>query len=433
MRSLQILRSAVVSRLNPPYLLMAAGSICGMGLTLAVLLFTTSQRGQTSFGIPLGADFAGFYVAAQILNHGQADQLYNRTLHDELYHELLPGEEARASIPYVHPPFVAGLFRPLARLPYAMAFGIWLVVTAILYLLAWRLLLKAIPWPDRNQNLLILLLAFSFEPFLFECWLGGQLSVLAFCSFAVCYAALQRDRPVSAGMALGLCFYKPTLLILILPLLLIGRRWRTLLGMCVTGVALVCLSILLVGWHVSLGYLNVLLAFSNSASGGDLEIRVWKYVDLNNCLRLIFGHASTIRQVFLFLSGVIPAAVLARLWWHYDRLEADVRRLLWAATISWIPLLNLYYGIYDSILILQGLIITAALIVNRSSSPHPLIESRFAEMTLLLAIVPWFSQNLAARSGVPLYSLSLAGLGCYQLWWIFRWQPEFSVFFRRKS
>ena len=433
MRQLQLLRSIVVSRLNPPYLIMAGGAVVAMGVVMAILLFATSNRGQTAFGIPLGADFAGFYVAAQILNDGQADQLYNRALHDELYHKLLPGEEAQAAIPYVHPPFVAGLLRPLAGLPYEIAFGIWLAMTAVLYLMAWVLLLKSIPWRDPSQNPLILLLACSFEPFLFECWLGGQLSVLAFCSFAVCFAALQREQPLYAGMALGLCIYKPTILILVLPLLVIGRRWRILLGMCITGAAFALLSVLLVGWNVSLGYVDVLLAFSRRTSGGELEIRVWKYVDLNNCLRLIFPHMKPVQQVLLVVIGMIPFAALSVAWWNYERLEAEVRRLLWATTVMWIPLLNLYFGIYDSILILQSLVITAALIVRRSPVENPLVQSGFAEFMLAIAIVPWFSQNLAATTAIPLYSLLMAVIGSYQLGWVYRSTPDLWPVFRRIS
>jgi hypothetical protein len=120
-----------------------------------------------------------------------------------------------------------------------------------------------------------------------------------------------------------------------------------------------------------------------------------------------------------------------RIWWAYDRLDAGLRQLLLATTLSWVPLLNLYFGIYDSILILQSLIITAVWVRQRSESLHPLIQSGLAELTLAVAIVPWFSQNLAAQSGVPLYSLLIMLLGSRQLYWIFRERPELLPFVRR--
>lgn len=414
------LRRILDARLQPAYLTALSGAIVLTGLALAVSLFCTSDRGRTSFGIPLGADFAGFYVAAEILNRGQTQQLYDRSLHDHLYHELLPNEDKNDSIPYVHPPFVAGLLKPLAQLPYPVAVGIWQIITVSLYVAGNWLLLKSISWQPGRERSLIILLALSFEPFLFECWIGGQLSAVAFCCFALYFAAMQRGKPLLAGMGLGLALYKPTILLLIVPLLVVGRRWRVIAGMTLTGLALVLISVLLVGWDVNVGYLNVLLSFQKSTSGGDLQIRTWKYVDLNHCLRLLLGNDSAVRLPLLAVSSLIPAFLLARLWWRHDRLDETSRRGLWAATVTWTPVLNLYFGIYDSILLVQSLIITAAMLRLQPDSKAPLTESGFAYLALAIYVAPWFSQNLAALTGVPVYTLLLITLGSFQLRGIFR-------------
>ncbi len=416
MSFLHRLRGFIDRRLQPAYLTFAAGTIVGVTLVLAVVLFATSDRGKTALGIPLGADFAGFYVAAQMLNQGESSRLYDRARHSELYHELLPYESEREQIPYVHPPFVAGLLRPLARLPYPTAVAIWLVISGTVYLASMLLMLKTLPWADRQQWGLILLLACSFEPFAFECWLGGQLSAIGFGSYALCWAALQRSRPVWAGLALGICFYKPTLLIVVLPLLVVGRQWRMLLGMTMTGLALAIVSVALVGWDVNIGYLGELLSFNKSTSGGDLELRTWKYVDLNNCLRLWLGQGSSLQLPLLAASGLIAGLLLIREWWGGDRLDSDAGRMLWAATVTWTPVLNLYVGIYDSILIVQSILITATLLNVRAESSAALTRSGFAYLVSLIFVAPWFSQNLAARTGVPLYTLLLVSLGVYQLW-----------------
>lgn len=408
------LRRFIDSRLQPPYLAAASGAVVVVGLALTVALFATSNRGRTAFGIPLGADFAGFYVAASILNRGETQQLYDRTLHHRLYHELLPDEDSRETIPYVHPPFVAGLLRPLAWLPYPLAVAIWLVISAGLYIATLRLLLKVLPWPNPNQKWLVVLLAVSFEPFLYECWMGGQLSAIAFCSFGLCFACLQRSRPISAGMALGICFYKPTLLLLLLPLLVIGRRWRILLGMSLMGLVLVAISLLLVGWTVNVGYLNVLLSFQSSTSGGDLEIRTWKYVDINNCLRLLLGPGSSLQLPLLVTIGAIPFGLLGWIWWKYPSPDEECGREIWSATITWIPVLNLYFGIYDSILVVQSIWIVATSLVLRSKSPTPLTSSGFAYLLWLIYAAPWFSQNLANLTGLSVYTGLLIVLGTCQ-------------------
>src|SRR5688500_5782998 len=84
------LRRAVDDRLQPPLRRLAAGAVLAVGLVLLTVSFVTSDRGRTLFGPPLGADFAGFYAAAQILERGEPARLYDRALHDELYHALLP-------------------------------------------------------------------------------------------------------------------------------------------------------------------------------------------------------------------------------------------------------------------------------------------------------------------------------------------------------
>lgn len=105
-----------------------------VGGVLLCVSFATSDHGQTSFGQPLGNDFAGFFVAAQILDRGQADQLYDRALHDQLYHELRPKLDPHDSIPYVHPPFVAGVLRPLTWHSYEVAVALWLVISLSLFI-----------------------------------------------------------------------------------------------------------------------------------------------------------------------------------------------------------------------------------------------------------------------------------------------------------
>jgi hypothetical protein len=286
------------------------------------------------------------------------------------------------------------------------------LITAVLYVASLWFLLAALGWQPKSEYGLILLLAVSFEPFLFECWLGGQLSAIAFASLALCFAALKTGRSFTAGLLLGLCFYKPTILLLVLPMLVIGRQWRMLLGMTVTGVILAMLSWILVGWDVSINYLNVLLSFQQSTSRGDLEIRTWKYVDLNNCLRMLFGHHNELRTALLVLLGLIPFAMLARLWWRHGPAHPSIE--LWATTITWVPLLNAYFGIYDSILIVQSLLLTAFELRRRTENSRPLNDSGFAYLILGIWIAPWFSQPLARITGIPVYSLLLAGLGVFQ-------------------
>ncbi|TXT28251.1 MAG: hypothetical protein FD138_2623 [Planctomycetota bacterium] len=411
----QSFRRALDERLQPPYLRLVSVALLVLGVAMLAISFATSNRGRTYFGPPLGNDFAGFFVAAQILDRGEHARLYDRDLHDELYHELLPNLEPGDSIPYVHPPFVAGLLRPLTWIPYEPAVAIWMTISAGLYGVGVWLLLLSLPSLRREHAGLVLLITLSFEPFLMECWLGGQLSAVGFFSYALAWFALSRNRPISSGLALGLSFYKPTLLLLTLPMLVIGRRWSMLLGMTITGCLLAGLSLAFVGWETSIGYLDVLLSFRKSTSGGSLGILTWKYVDLNNSLRLLCGGKSPIVTVAFVLLSLIPFLWLARYWWRWPRLEADQRQWLWGTTLAWLPVLNLYVGIYDSIFVVQSTLLAVGIVLSERGSETPLTKSGLAYWALAIAGSAWFSQSLARISGVQVYTLALISFGLFLL------------------
>lgn len=414
-RLTQIVRREIDARLQPSYLRLMSIAVLVVGGALLCTSFATSDRGRTKFGTPLGNDFAGFYVAAQILDRGQESKLYDRELHDQLYHALLPNLDPNDSIPYVHPPFVAGVLRPLTHLPYEAAVAVWLAISAGLFGSGMWFLIRSLRNLPREQTSLILLMALSFEPFLMECWLGGQLSAIGFFSYAVAWLLLSRNRPVAAGMALGLSFYKPTLLLLTLPLLAIGRCGRILLGMTVTGVLLAGLSVAIVGWDVSIGYLDVLLSFRKSTSGDGLQIVVWKYVDLNNVLRLLCGGKSQFQTTAFAALFLVTFAALARRWWRWPAHDANQRQWLWAATLAWLPILNLYVGIYDSIFVLQSLLIAADLVLREQRTDSPLSDSGLSYCALSIGGSAWFSQSLARVSGLQLYSITLIALGILEL------------------
>jgi alpha-1,2-mannosyltransferase len=150
-------------------------------------------------------------------------------------------------LPFVYPPFLAAVFRPLARLPYAQSFAVWLAIATSLYAASLALMFRACPAIPRGDRSIAWLLALSFEPFAFECGLGGQVSAIGCIGVAAAMVNHRRGRPALAGACLAMLSYKPTLLLLILPMLAIGRQWRTLAGFSVGAMALILASIAIAG------------------------------------------------------------------------------------------------------------------------------------------------------------------------------------------
>jgi hypothetical protein len=83
--------------------------------------------------------------------------------------------------------------------------------------------------------------------------------------------------------------------------------------------------------------------------------------------------------------------------------------------LAWLPVLNLYVGFYDSIFVVQSVLIAADVLLRERRTEHPLTDSGLAYAALAIAGTAWFSKYLARASGLPLYTLTLIALGILEL------------------
>jgi hypothetical protein len=382
-------------------------------LLLIVSFITTDDNLQTRFGT-LGADFAGFYYAGQILNGPSPEKLYDPEYQDEAYYQLLPTMKGQEYLRFVHPPFVAYAFSFLARLPYERAYAVWLLISASLYvagLLVTRSAARAIRGQDWSMAIL---LAVVFEPFLMECWLGGQLSAFGFFCIAMAFCLEQARRPFCSGMILGLCLYKPTLLLLLLPMLVLARCFWTLLGVGVAGIGLTAVSFFTVGEKICLAYIPALLGFTGTTTGTGMERKDWKFVDLNFFFRNLFGEPTATGTVLAALLAAGPLAFLVIAWWRFPRLDEDRRRLIWASTLAWTLVINLYMGIYDVILVVLAALWTADTLYRTKPAGQSL-PAVLRALLLMLFLVSWFTQPLARYTGIQVITIVLFAAAAYPL------------------
>ncbi|HEX9423680.1 MAG TPA: hypothetical protein VF899_10575, partial [Pyrinomonadaceae bacterium] len=80
-------QSLIERRLNRPYIQFISLLVLAVYLIVLVVSFATSVRGRTIFGPYLGADFGAFYVAGKIFNSRSPDQIYDASVHHQLYQE----------------------------------------------------------------------------------------------------------------------------------------------------------------------------------------------------------------------------------------------------------------------------------------------------------------------------------------------------------
>lgn len=189
----------------------------------------TSDRGVAG---PLkGADFVHFYTLGHLAHDHRIATMYDmRALHDAQV-ALVPAS-APDLYPAVYPPQAALLFEPVTGWSYQSALLMWNLLTIVAYALivwsAWKPVASQLP--DRT---LLIAAAAAFPPF-WSLVLYGQITVLILAAFWAGWLALERGRPVLAGVAFGLLALKPQFGIPLAVVVLARRDWSMMAGAVVS-------------------------------------------------------------------------------------------------------------------------------------------------------------------------------------------------------
>jgi hypothetical protein len=228
------------------------------GLALVALALSL-RHGLDPSGHPLGADFIIFYAASSLALHGHAAAAYAPAA-------LLAAERgavaaSRGVYLWCYPPSFQLALWPLALLPYRAALAAWLGLTGGLYLLTVRMI-------SPTRSALILALAFPAgflnlvqgqTGFLTAALLGGGL-------------LMSERRPIAAGVVLGLLIYKPHFGVLIPLALAAGGRWRTVVAMGLSALALVGASAAAFGVDAWIAFARTLPLVSHNLASGALPL-----------------------------------------------------------------------------------------------------------------------------------------------------------------
>ncbi|MHC4264408.1 MAG: glycosyltransferase family 87 protein [Planctomycetota bacterium] len=362
-----------------------------------------------------GFDYAALYIAGKILHEHQPDQLYDMKLQFDLFHALRPYLPDNEALPFSYPPFFALLFWPLAQLPYAFSYLIWLSITASLYLLGLILIFRSMRTIPRWNFLTILLLAFSFEPFIVEVWLGGQTSSFGFLGMALSFYFYKRHKYLLSGLGLGICLYKPTLLIIILPFLLINRQGRVLLGFTLCGFVLTLISIFVFGLDTCMSWFEAASFFVRASTGQEI-LGTYKYLDVTACCRLLFGDLNQTIQILLVIIYVAWFVFFLSFSKKFVINKACSRELVLASIITWTIVLNIYFPMYDSIIVIIALLLTIDACYGHFNNAEKTFNPHLKAFLILIYLVPWITQLCAKYTGIQPYTLILISLGIYQLY-----------------
>jgi len=200
-----------------------------------------------------------------------------------------------------------------------------------------------------------------------------------------------------------------------LPMLAITRRFLTMVGFVIGCLILTVVSLLIVGWQGCFEYIKMLLFFADNSTSASSGLKSWKYVDVNSFFRLILNGHVYIRWFLVAVVFLLVLPLLLRFWHRIGRKSENDQSLVWAVTLTWTLVLNIYLGIYDATLVVLSVLLTTHFLYRSANKPQLELTPIFKLIILLLYLVPWVTQPIARLTGIQLYTVILVLFGCYQL------------------
>lgn len=344
-------------------------------VVVLVYLAAATDDGEVD-GRRIGGDFPAFYGAGTILAEGNSDDLYDSTAQRAAQGGLFPFDPEGTFLYFSYPPYVAALYRPLAALPYGMAYlaatAAMLAALAAAVWLARKLLAVVHRWPEAT-----LAAAIVFPPM----WLGlfgGQNVALSLLLIVAAWRALVADREILAGALLGLMFYKPQFALPLIGLVFISGRYRALIGAAASALAAYAVSAVVSGLAWPGEWWEQVTEFNSADidANGETALSFWG---------LFGGEGVGAIIAVLLMAGL--AALLAWMWWRRpDDLGAN-----FAVTAAALPMIALHAQSYEaSFLLISAAVLADRLPVSRS---HWLVLVWLANGMYVLS--EWISINFA--------------------------------------
>jgi hypothetical protein len=182
-------------------------------------------------------DFLNIYTGASLALDGKFATMHDVGVQLERERKFVPSTDVLR--PFVRPSFYALLLAPLALIPFATAFWVWIAAQSALLIGCWA-------WGFRRfgANALV------FAAFSLPGPLGvasGQDCVILLALFILAFELTDRGKPAAGGAVLALMLIKFHLILLWPVALVLQRRWRMLAGFCAMAAGEACVSLALGG------------------------------------------------------------------------------------------------------------------------------------------------------------------------------------------
>jgi hypothetical protein len=190
-----------------------------------------------------GADFRGYYAAAQVLLAGGNPYDYH-----QVADVLLKVTGKMGNNPYYYPPWFAWFFVPLAIIPFQIARSIWMLFNFTAWNIGLWQLSKTLNWPPQGWKRYSLFIISTFS-FAWITWRYEQAGILVFAILVAALLSASKQNWLRLGILLALLLIKPNITLIVvtgMSLWLIRQaQWRPVLAMTATLSALLIISTLI--------------------------------------------------------------------------------------------------------------------------------------------------------------------------------------------
>ena len=291
-------------------------------LLVALFFFYLSQFGfqyaKDGFLVGYGVDYLAFWSAGRIADDKGYAEIYNlenlRSIQNqvlETYHMVEKGIESNIqTFPAPILSFFIIPFQLLSRVNPQLSYWIWTGINlAVLIGYLIFFLRRTLPVNTRlsSAKQMLLLMLFSYP--VFVSLTEGQVEVfLVVCMGEFIRCALNK-KPLPSGVWLGGLVLKPQLLIIIIPVLIIQKNWKVLLGFFASSGLIIGSSFILSGLRGMRSLIELWFHYDAGIATSSPERMInWQMiaVNLNSTLGwviAILGMALTILAIYFLVKG----------------------------------------------------------------------------------------------------------------------------------
>ncbi|HXE89946.1 MAG TPA: glycosyltransferase family 87 protein [Terriglobales bacterium] len=380
-----------------------------LALALVLISYALFIHGYKQHILLGWVDFRSMYTAAWMVRDGAGETLYDISAQWEAFRRYSPSAEP---LPFNHPPFEVPLFLPFTYLSFGRAYVTWLALNVLLVGVLAVVLTRVSAAPPGMPTLGVAAACFSFFPTAYM-FLQGQDSIFIAIGYTLAYAALRRGREDWAGFLIGLGLYRFQLVLPVVLVFLLRRRWRVVIGFAAACVLLGLVSLGVTGWEGALRYPQFLRELNQSQAYG--VIRPENMPNLRGqVMTLVAWRVPTLWiDAGVGLASLASLVWVVRKWKQAETSGAVPFDLLMALTLVVTLLASYHLNLHDLVLLLLPLALVARHLVQTRGSTRPL--RRTLEITTIALFLPpvylipdWPDKTLVLFCLLVLFAVAIA-------------------------